>query len=332
MKFQKIVFTAMAAASSSAFAGSDIAGIPVFGFVSIAVGVTAVVVGAFMYLIWCNRANVCQQTALVADLDKCIAQGRFDSAIKSEDVDPKLLKAINQLLSLADEKIADEKNNTKKAKQSLANLEAQVEELNESLASAYAQVSTANQTIKNTPPCDYTEIRTLTEKLSGVVAKINEGSKEGVTSAEMVISEVGGLADEVNEASGVIQRLEKDSSNIGTVLVLIRDIAEQTNLLALNAAIEAARAGEHGRGFAVVADEVRILAGKTQQATTEIQSIIEELQQRARNAVQVMENGQEKVELTQLQATKVSQFLHGIVDNLEQLKEAQAALSAAIKR
>lgn len=332
MKFQKMVFTVMALASGPALAGAEVAGIPVFGFVAIAVGITAVVVGSLMYLVWCNRANVCQQNALVSDLDKCIAQERFDSAIRSEEVDPKLLKAINQLLAMADEKITEEKNVAKKAQQSLTDLENQVEELNESLASAYAQVSSANQTIKNTPPCDFSEIRSLTEKLSGVVTKINEGSKEGVTSAEMVISEVSGLADEVIEASGVIQRLEKDSSNIGTVLVLIRDIAEQTNLLALNAAIEAARAGEHGRGFAVVADEVRILAGKTQQATTEIQSIIEELQQRARNAVQVMENGQEKVELTQVQAAKVSQFLHGIVDNLEQLKEAQAALSAAIKR
>ncbi|BBP43138.1 methyl-accepting chemotaxis protein [Thiosulfativibrio zosterae] len=332
MKLQKTLFaSALAMASSSVFADSAVAGIPMFGFVAIAVVVTAVIVGALVYLVWCNRSGVCEQSALVAHLEKCIDQKSFDSNIKSDDSDPKLLRAINQLMSLADEQIKHEQAQAKKAKQSLASLEAQIEELNESLASAYAQVSSANQAAKPVP-CDFSEIRSLTQKLSEVVVKINEGSKEGVHSAEMVISEVSGLTDEVNEASDVIKRLEKDSSNIGTVLVLIRDIAEQTNLLALNAAIEAARAGEHGRGFAVVADEVRILAGKTQQATTEIQSIIEELQQRARNAVQVMENGQEKVELTQVQAAKVSTFLHGIVSNLDQLKEAQAALSAAIKR
>jgi len=102
--------------------------------------------------------------------------------------------------------------------------------------------------------------------------------------------------------------------------------------LALNAAIEAARAGEYGRGFAVVADEVRILAGKTQQATTEIQSIIEELQQRARNAVEVMGNGQARAETTQRQAVKVSDFLHEIKDNLAQLNIAQDALSKAVNR
>jgi methyl-accepting chemotaxis protein len=99
------------------------------------------------------------------------------------------------------------------------------------------------------------------------------------------------LAEEVTKAGTVINKLHTDSASIGSILDVIRGIAEQTNLLALNAAIEAARAGEQGRGFAVVADEVRSLASRTQDSTREIQQMIEVLQQGAKEAVAVMELG-----------------------------------------
>ena len=97
------------------------------------------------------------------------------------------------------------------------------------------------------------------------------------------------LEGEIRQAAQVIHELEGQSNEISKVLDVIRGIAEQTNLLALNAAIEAARAGEQGRGFAVVADEVRSLAARTQQSTTDIQSMISALQERAQSAVTVME-------------------------------------------
>jgi len=116
----------------------------------------------------------------------------------------------------------------------------------------------------------------------------NEAATDGLKIVGRAITDINSLDRDINNASQVISSLAKDTDDIGSVLSVIRGIADQTNLLALNAAIEAARAGEQGRGFAVVADEVRTLAKRTQDATEEIQSMIEKLQQGATEAVQVM--------------------------------------------
>jgi Amt family ammonium transporter len=114
----------------------------------------------------------------------------------------------------------------------------------------------------------------------------------GVEVANQAAQVISVMASEAEQASGVYMGLEENSKQIGSILDVIKDIAEQTNLLALNAAIEAARAGEQGRGFAVVADEVRTLANSTQQSAEEIGKIIKDLQDGAHNAVTVMQNGQ----------------------------------------
>jgi len=137
------------------------------------------------------------------------------------------------------------------------------------------------------------------------------------------------LAKEVENASVVIQQLAKDSNDIGSVLDVIKSIAEQTNLLALNAAIEAARAGEQGRGFAVVADEVRTLASRTQQSTQEIHGMIERIQTSANNAVTAMDRGCSQAQRTVDKATEADNALQEIRRAIESINAMNAQIATA---
>ncbi len=143
------------------------------------------------------------------------------------------------------------------------------------------------------------------------------------------VTSIHQLADDIETSSGVITNLELDVSNIASILDVIRGIADQTNLLALNAAIEAARAGEQGRGFAVVADEVRSLASKTQDSTGEIQVMIERLQRGAHDAVQAMARSQESGTATVDQANSANESLDAISQSIEVINEMNMQIATA---
>jgi methyl-accepting chemotaxis protein len=152
---------------------------------------------------------------------------------------------------------------------------------------------------------------------------------EGKLVIDRVIGSIDELAGEVGTAAQVIQELEQESRNIGSVLDVIKSIAEQTNLLALNAAIEAARAGEQGRGFAVVADEVRTLAGRTQESTQEIEAMISKLQSGADNAVKVMNSGRDKTQIGVDQAAKAGDAMQKINTAVNRISEMNTQIAGA---
>jgi len=173
------------------------------------------------------------------------------------------------------------------------------------------------------------EVARSASEASTAASEADQEANNGNSVVSQVVSDIREVAAEVKTSATAINELNTDTENIGSVLVVIRGIAEQTNLLALNAAIEAARAGEQGRGFAVVADEVRTLASKTQESTQEIQQMIERLQAGSKNAVQAMEKGQEKANTTVERAEEAGQVLAHITEAVTRIADMNTHIATA---
>ncbi|WP_104041693.1 methyl-accepting chemotaxis protein [Vibrio hyugaensis] len=162
-----------------------------------------------------------------------------------------------------------------------------------------------------------------------MVQRVETASDQGRNVMNSNISTINQLETRLNESVSAVSELQKMSGQIGSILDVIRNIAEQTNLLALNAAIEAARAGEQGRGFAVVADEVRVLASKTTQSTTEIEAMISNLQSSSQSANQVIQSCMSDMEMSVEQASKANSSMEEIQALIIEISQMSTHISQA---
>nr|WP_068828167.1 methyl-accepting chemotaxis protein [Pseudomonas sp. BMS12] len=283
-----------------------------------------------LFSLWLvNRNLIIPIRHLIGHVDQ-LSHGRFDQRVEAKRQDElgMLARAANTLRDFL-------ASTTESLRLSSGNLDSASGELNQ-IASRMTlgineqfertdQVATAMHEMSATAQ----EVARHAAEAAHAADDADNSARQGGKVMESTIQTITGMRGEIASTAEVIRRLEADSGRIGKVLEVIRGIAEQTNLLALNAAIEAARAGEQGRGFAVVADEVRHLAQRTAESTAEINQIIDTVQTGALNAVRAIESGQNRSEEGVTQVTEAGAMLERITGAVEAIRDMNRQIATA---
>ncbi|PMM01403.1 chemotaxis protein [Vibrio kanaloae] len=264
----------------------------------------------------------------VREAVQAVAQGRIQTSFETQAADGSIYQAVQQMSKSLAELVSN-------LNASMLALRGELQRV-EDRAGSIAQLTETQQQSTEMIATAMTEMASsannVADSASDTARNTDEADKQSQHTQQLIhntVDNIQGLAGQLGTASEAVANLDNDVNNIAKVLDVIGDIAEQTNLLALNAAIEAARAGEQGRGFAVVADEVRNLAGRTQSSTKEIQLMINNLQEGSRNAIQTMEVCAATSESTVTESQNASEALQQIVVALESISSMSHQIATA---
>ncbi|MAN51376.1 MULTISPECIES: methyl-accepting chemotaxis protein [unclassified Marinimicrobium] len=294
------------------------------------VAIASVALLVVVLLWWTLRAAFLRPLKVLMDHIQEMAQGDFTGKVRIQRADElgQLSDNLTRLQSEMGGVIGSVKDSALKLNRASEHINLNADEITRltgDTEQSTDQVATAVNEMSST-------VQEVANNASGAAEAANqadEGARRGRSVMESTLDSINHLSNDVNSVAEAMRQLEGETNRIGSVLEVIQNVAEQTNLLALNAAIEAARAGEQGRGFAVVADEVRTLARRTQDSTREIAEIIDAVQAGAANAMSAMAASQEQAQNTVASAGEAGEAIAEITRAVASISEMNAQIATA---